>query len=294
MKLIKPSFEILEQEFPVRKLDMSAEQHKNALLDAMYKHIELCGRTCYKSTDKITEDSAKPFVDRMIESSHLAMVEHATIYLHLTMASRDQYFKYCTNKYSKANSTGSAEHDTWEGFITSNMRVLIENGWMEDLQYICIPTEHHAKRHTVKFICNRQVSHEFVRHRGSLGFGFAQESTRYCNYSRERFGGELIFIYPCWMTNLQEEDWGPMFHALHQIEKDYFQLIADGWKPQQAATILPNALKTELIMTGFEEDWSHFFDLRALGTTGAPHPQAMELAKPLLKEFINRGYLKMP
>lgn len=123
-------------------------------------------------------------------------------------------------------------------------------------------------------------------------FSFAQESTRYCNYSKDKFGNELTFIYPCWMPELQEDDWGPFFHAVYQIEKDYLQLIKDGWKPQEAATILPNALKTELIMTGFIDDWKHFFQLRALGTTGAPHPQAKELALPLYEEFIKRGLIK--
>lgn len=113
----------------------------------------------------------------------------------------------------------------------------------------------------------------------------------YCNYTKDKFGKELTFIKPCWVPDLQEDDWGPMFHALYQIEKDYFQLIEAGWKPQEAATILPNALKTELIMTGFEKDWKHFFDLRALGTTGAPHPQAQELAMPLYKEFVKLNYI---
>ena len=161
MKLIKPSFEILEQA---------------PGMEGLYKQIELAGRTCYKSENYITEDSAKEFVDRMIKLGHGAMLEHGTVYLSLDMASREQYFKYCYNKFSKANSTGNAEYSTWRGFVTTNLRVLVENEWMDDLQYICEPTEHHEKRHTVKFTCDRGVSHEFVRHRV---FSFAQESTRY-------------------------------------------------------------------------------------------------------------------
>lgn len=161
MRLIKPSFEIKEQE---------------SGLSGIYKQIEWAGRHCYKSLDKITEDSAKEFVDRMIKSGHGAMLEHGTIYLSLDMTSREQYFKYCYNKFSKANSIGNAEYSTWRGFVTTNLRVLVENGWMDDLQYICEPTEYHEKRHTVKFTCDRGVSHEFVRHRV---FSFAQESTRY-------------------------------------------------------------------------------------------------------------------
>ena len=125
----------------------------------------MAGRTCYKSEDKITEDSAKEFVDRMIKSGHGAMLEHGTVYLALDMASRELYFKYCTNKYSKANSIGRAVDYSWKGFVTTNLRVLVENDWMSDLAYLCEPTEYHEKRITVKFVCDRGVSHEFVRHK---------------------------------------------------------------------------------------------------------------------------------
>lgn len=277
MKLIKPSFEILEQ-LPG--------------LEGLYKQIELAGRTCYKSEDKITEDSAKEFVDRMIKSGHGAMLEHGTVYLSLDMTSREQYFKYCYNKFSKANSTGSAEYSTWRGFVTTNLRVLVENDWLEDLQYICEPTEYHERRHTVKFICDRGVSHEFVRHRV---FSFAQESTRYCNYSKDKFGNEITFVFPIWMDEELLNSYGS-YHTvarsntpesifiagLNNAEKDYLSLINIGWKAQEARAILPNALKTELVMTGFESDWKHFFELRC---PGSAHPQARELAIPLQEKF---------
>ena len=283
MKLIKPSFEILE--------------HLPGL-EGVYKQIELAGRTCYKSEDKITEDSAKEFVDRMIKSGHGAMLEHGTIYLNLDMTSREQYFKYCYNKFSKANSTGSAEYGTWRGFVTTNLRVLVENDWMEDLQYLCEPTEYHEKRHTVKFVCDRGVSHEFVRHRV---FSFAQESTRYCNYSKDKFGNEITFIFPIWMDEELLKSYGS-YHTvarsntpesifiagLNNAEKDYLNLINIGWKAQEARAILPNALKTELVMTGFESDWKHFFELR---DAGSAHPQARELAQPLHKLFIEKKWL---
>ena len=153
MQLIKPSFIIIEQE---------------SGLEGMYKQIELAGRTCYKSEDKITKTSAKEFVDRMIKSGHGAMLEHGTVYLSLDMPSREQYFKYCYNKFSKAKSTGSAEHSTWKGFVTTNLRVLVENGWLEDLKYQSEPTEYHEKRITVKVTCDRGVTHEFVRHNNLL------------------------------------------------------------------------------------------------------------------------------
>lgn len=276
MKLINPSFEILEQGFSI---------------DAVYKHIELCGRTCYKSVDKIIEDSAISFVDRMIKSQHCAMLEHGTIYLSKRILCLTDIFlhKYLTNKYSKVYIVNDV------AYITTNYRVIIENGWNEDLKYLCNPTEHHEKRITVKFVCNRQVSHEFVRHRV---FSFAQESTRYCNYTKDKFDGQLTFIKPCWI----KEEYVPgeykgsdqfivLIEYLENVESTYNFMINSGWKPQQAATVLPNAIKTELIMTGFISDWRHFFNLRAKGTTGAPHPQAKELAEPLMNEFINRKYM---
>lgn len=297
MKLIKPSFEILEQ-LPG--------------LEGMYKQIELAGRTCYKSEDKITEDSAKEFVDRMIKSGHGAMLEHGTVYLSLDMTSREQYFKYCYNKFSKANSTGNAEYSTWRGFVTTNLRVLVENNWLEDLQYISEPTEYHEKRHTVKFTCDRGVSHEFVRHRV---FSFAQESTRYCNYSKDKFGNEITCILPPWLSEndlpkgfgYTSDDWGSLIcefyyeatekgksegftiepvrnfvFALQTSEQLYFSLLKEGWKAQEARSVLPNALKTELVMTGFKSDWKHFFELRC---PGSAHPQARELAIPLQEKF---------
>ena len=180
MKLIKPSYEILPQ---------------SPGLDEVYKQIEIAGRTCYKSEDKITLDSAKGFVERMIKSGHGAMLEHGTVYLTIYPHDAITGYKYRNNKYSKYFERRIREEPTPEvtKYVTTNYRVLVENSWLDDLKYICEPTEFHEKRITVKFICDRGVSHEFVRHRV---FSFAQESTRYCNYSKEKFGNELTFILP--------------------------------------------------------------------------------------------------
>lgn len=144
MKLIKPSFEILDQQCG---------------LEGIYKQIEIAGRTCYKSEDKITEDSAKEFVDRMIKSGHGAMLEHGTVYLTMQYGinreESDSIEKYVKNKYSKSTMD---EHGKYH--ITTNLRVLVENDWMDDLQYICEPTEYHEKRVSVKFICDTGVSHK--------------------------------------------------------------------------------------------------------------------------------------
>lgn len=279
MKLIKPSFEIWEQ---------------SAGLEGVYKHIEKVGRVCYKSEDKITEDSAKPFVDRMIKSGHGAMLEHGTVYLQyeVVKGAINPLTKYYLNKYSKVKAKEGAIGETMRLFVTTNLRVLVENGWLDDLQYICEPTEYHERRVTVHFVCDRGVSHEFVRHRV---MSFAQESTRYCNYSKDKFGGEITFVLPNWMTSpiwYENDKAGHIFLQTMKISEDvYLELLSEGWIPQQARAVLPNSLKTELVVTGFTSDWNHFFDLRARGTTGAPHPQAKELAEPLMKEFIARKYI---
>lgn len=302
MKLCKPLFEIWEQ---------------SAGLEGVYKQIERAGRVCYKSEDKITEDSAKPFVDRMIKSGHNAMLEHGTVYLKFLWDGKTCELcnqtlpcklldKYCINKYSIVNYNGN------DIYITTNFRVLVENGWLDDLKYICEPTEYHERRVTVHFVCDRGVSHEFVRHRV---MSFAQESTRYCNYSKDKFGNELTFIIPCWLDiptghyaywdgdwcdidkmkiqlpEGEHKDIDAFLWTLNNAETHYTLLINSGWKPQEARAVLPNSLKTELVVTGFTSDWKHFFGLRAIGTTGAPHPQAKELAEPLMKEFIARKYI---
>jgi thymidylate synthase (FAD) len=292
MKLIKPSFEIWEQ---------------SVGLEGAYKQIEKVGRVCYKSEDKITEDSAKPFVDRMIKSGHGAMLEHGTIYMEFVPYKNHPMPKfYIYNPYSKVVECGG------NMYVTTNMRVLVENERLNDLQYICKPTEFHERRVTVHFTCDRGVSHEFVRHRV---MSFAQESTRYCNYSKDKFGNEITFIIPCWLDiptgqyvywdgdwcdvdkmkiqlpEREHKDIDAFLWTLNNAETHYTLLINSGWKPQEARAVLPNSLKTELVVTGFTSDWNHFFDLRARGTTGAPHPQAKELAEPLMKEFIARKYI---
>jgi thymidylate synthase (FAD) len=299
MKIIKPDFEIWNQEEG---------------LEGVYKQIERAGRVCYKSEDKITEDSAKEFVERMVKSGHGAMLEHGTIYLNVpeqtyTETLEDEFGKfnnpnnglvdrYRKNKYSKVNSVAADEElrkkypkvrpfKLTHHYITTNLRVIVENGWEEDLEWQCEPTEHHEKRITAKFICDRGVSHEFVRHRV---FSFAQESTRYCNYSKDKFGNEITFIHPCWIEDNQDTyDRWCFYESLSKAEEVYFRLLKHGWTPQQARAVLPNSLKTELVMTGFVSDWEHFFKLR---DAGSAHPQARELAHPLHEEFKNRNLLK--
>ena len=151
MRLIKSSYKILPQA---------------PGLDGVYEIIELAGRICYKSSDKITEDSAKPFVDRMINSKHFAMLEHGTVYLDFTDDITEARKRYIKNPYSKVyKNTLEEDWDYPHLYVVTNFRVIVENNWMDDLQYICEPTEYHEKRVAVKFICDRGVSHELVRHK---------------------------------------------------------------------------------------------------------------------------------
>lgn len=269
MRLIKPNLEILEQQ---------------PGLDGIYKQIELASRTCYKSEDKITEDSAKAFVDRMIASGHGAMLEHGTVYLDLPNSARDfcAVEDYAMNKYSRL--VVIEENGMFHNYVTTNLRVLVENDWLDDLQYICEPTEHHEKRITVKWTCDRGVSHEFVRHRV---FSFAMESTRYCNYSKDKFGNELTFIIPTWYAEDPKNDKECCMNSEFELtceecEKSYLRVLSWGGKPQEARQYLPFSLKTELVMTGFESDWKHFFSLRSpkYGAKGV-HPDAAYLADKL-------------
>lgn len=317
MKLVKPSFEI--------------KNHGYSLQD-IYKHIEWVGRHCYKSHDKITETSAEEFVNRMIKSGHGAMLEHGTVYLTIPgehepdeWGRADVFINYKGsyryNKYSKVMV------EYWEQepvgtqcefckkiprsrlHITTNLRVLVENNWLDDLKYLCEPTEYHEKRITVKFITDQGILRELTRHRV---FSFAVESTRYCNYSKDKFGNEVTFILPSWMDEIQlgthdsykiidqispfdlntfntdDREELIFLSSLAFSEIQYFNLLNKGWKPQQARNVLPLATKCEIIMTGFASDWKHFFDLR---DAVSAHPQARELAEPLHKEFINRQYI---
>ena len=277
MKLIESKVEVIEQQ---------------PGLEGVYKQIELAGRTCYKSEDKITEDSAKAFVDRMIKSKHGAMLEHGTVYLKATA-------KYCIehdywdmpqklfasffnkNKYSKLRTVES--EDACDCYITTNMRVIVENNLFECLKYICEPTEHHEKRITARFTCDMGVGRELTRHRT---LSFAQESTRYCNYGKSKFGSELIFIRPEWYKKTLENTHAGFERFLEEAQEIYIALLDQGYAAQEARQALPLALKTEIVVTGFESDWEHFFSLRSpkYGAQGV-HPDMAKLADELYEKL---------
>ena len=191
MRIVSPGFEILT---PVDS-------------EAILKHIELCGRTCYKSEKKITDESCRTFVQSIIKRGHEAVLEHFNI--------------------------------------------------------------------TVKFICDRGVSHEIVRHRLA---SYCQESTRYCNYSKDDFSGEITVVEPFYLEpdTLAYNAWK---EACEAAEAAYFSLLDWGCTPQEARAVLPNSLKTEVVMTANLREWRHFFKLRC---ATAAHPQMREVATPLL------------
>lgn len=295
MKINNPSFEIWEQ---------------GSGIDGIYRQVERAGRVCYKSEDHQTEDSARPFVNRMIQSQHTAMLEHATVYLQ-AVGNPNPLEKYRHDRFSRVNdAVGEALA------VTTNLRVLVQNGWMDDLdRYLCEPTPYHERRVTVHFTTQVAITREFNRHRAN---SMAEQSTRYCNYSKAKFGNEITINLPTWVESLQGStqqageaslsetaflalakkvaegsaaDYENWLFANLAAEKVYMNLIAAGRKPQEARVILPLDTNTELVHTAFLSDWLHFFDLRALGTTGAPHPDAKAIAMPLYEAFKEKGWI---
>lgn len=286
MKIQKPQYEIWMQ---------------NPGELGIYQQIERAGRVCYKSENNTTEDSAKPFVGRMIEHEHYAMLEHGTVYL---TCNHGELPFYASNKFSHVNTIDGKD------YITTNLRVMAENKTLEDLKYRAdFEKDKHELRITVHFTTQIAITREYNRHRAN---SMAEQSTRYCNYSKNKFGSEISINLPTWVkgdfeadnekfvelcedvANEETSDWTPIdawLFANQAAEFAYMKLVAMGCKPQEARVILPLDTNTELVHTAFVSDWKHFFDLRALGTTGAPHPDAKILAEPLYEEFKERGYI---
>ena len=273
MKLCKPLYKIIEQEPGI---------------NGIYKMIEHAGRVCYKSEDKITEDSAKSFVERMVKSKHLSVLEHGTVYLDIPNSAGDYDLVpfFASNPYSRV--VIKPMDDRVHNYITTNFRVIVENfaeEYIPDvLQYVCEPIESHKKRITVKFTSDIHFYKDITRHRT---MSFSIESTRFCNYSQDKFGNEINFATPIWLKEEEELEFEEDLKVLEQL---YFKWLNKGWQPQQAAYFLAQGTKADVVMTGFVSDYKHFFDLRALGTTGNPHPTVKELALPLLNEFTTRKY----
>ncbi len=173
-----------------------------------------------------------------------------------------------------ARTCYKSEGKIQEGSAAKMVASLIKSGHEAMLEHASV---------TVKFVVDRGISHELVRHRLA---SFAQESTRYCNYSKDDFGSEITFIIPEYLE-YKSEGWNIWKESMKQAEDAYFKMLDFELSPQQARAVLPNSLKTEVVMTANLREWRHFFKLRALGTTGKPHPQMLEVTVPLLEDMKN-------
>jgi thymidylate synthase (FAD) len=293
--------------------------------------IEWIGRTCYKSADKITDESAEKFVANLIKRGHEAMLEHASFCfkvdrstwfnLRITASHLETFgfksFLRFTCDYIEGEDrplvSGNvrawrdffkAYHDTYKmlhygfgKFIQENPVLFPE--WQDayfargliDGDFIHIGTDdlktvNEYMTHcdvTVRFVVDRGISHEIVRHR--LG-SFAQESTRYCNYAKDKFGGQITFIIPE-AFKYGSDEWKMWKEQMESAENTYLTMIDKGVSPEWARGVLGANLKTELIMTANCAEWKHFFNLRACNSTGKAHPQMLEVSRPLLDSFKN-------
>ena len=300
MKLIKQNFEILEQ--------------KDFSLIGIKKFIERCGRVCYKSEDRITDDSYEKFVNMLESRGHDRPLEFGTVHLKMPWKTFSNFTGFCISKgfwdscWIKYNIDRESEDKMV--YITTNYRYYKKLGTLKPLYgYVSMErffteedNKFYPKRYTVHFITSRGIMDEFRTH---VGLSHLAESSRYCSYDKNRFGNELTFIIPNWFnkyinadySNFNTSDWNigldiddaetNWLYAMMYSEKAYISSINHGMKPQQARAVLPNSLKTELIMTGFDNDLKHFFELRSIGVTGAPHPQAKELAD-MVKDKFNK------
>lgn len=314
---------------------------------APYQFIEKVGRTCYKSEDRITPDSAVKFVQGLVERKHFAMIEHFWVHLIVDgdfLAELEQRghldyarFMYCTvvcpemdsnyitfvsaplrrflelqdNVTLMSTSYYPITYKVWSAVAhqfpevfhapfdeTTGVKVVLD----EDLflqaikDTVCfaeedlVPELMKHRTHTFWFKCDRGVSHEIVRHRVA---SFAQESTRYCNYSKEKFGNEITVIEPLFFEKWYDErqnclsvKYSLWENSCEYAESHYFALLGEGATPQEARSVLPNSLKTEIIVTANEREWQHIANLRYKGTTGSPHPQMVEVMTPVYHELI--------
>lgn len=243
------------------------------------QQIEIAARTCYKSENKITEDSAKEMMGKLVTSKHLSMLEHGTVYLKFDQSKVPDTMvsKYYLNPYSKAKF----KDESGMAYITTNYRVLYEHGWTKDLKYWCEPTDNHVKRYTFRLTTSIGIVRELLRHRV---FSFANESTRYVNYNKK---DEFCFIKPYWYDECDFVLQNRFDYICNAAIGAYNFVLQHKYPPQAAREVLPLCTKSELIMTGFEDDWNNFLDVRLKGTTGKPHPDMVVLAQ-MIQDELNK------
>ena len=296
MKLIKQSFQFVNQ--------------KGFTLKDIYKHIEYCARISYKSQDKITDTSYEKFVNMLKSRGHDRPLEFGTVHLKMILPDFQGFmnsmltFGILNNIWIKSTHVGDIV------YITTNYRYYLNiiKYFPNIKEYFTEEdNEHYPKRYTVHMILDRGVMDEFRTH---VGLSHLAESTRYCNYSKDKFNNEVTFIKPCWL-DMHDTDEGrevtrnwnfdildgcsiiaeesefddardAFLTSLNVAEHCYLELLQKGWTPQQARSVLPLGIKSELISCGFEDAWSNFFKRR-----DAPdaHPMAQEIAKPMHEKF---------
>ena len=331
MKVIKPSVTYLD------KRGMTP-----------YQFIEKVGRTCYKSENRITEDSAIKFVRGLVDRNHYAMIEHYWVhlvveadipyaltelglndvkkYMHFSILDNGVTYISCPLRVFLDNIDIIEDlhnpyiypvQDMWQCVVnefpdifglptksTTLGKYLTEEDFCsklaKGLEQLGVSSDRISEEltkhitHTLHFICDRGVTHELVRHRPC---SFAQESQRYCNYGLDKFDNEITFIEPLffnrWIDNIlpscQTDEYFLWQSACELAEKRYFQLLDLGKTPQEARTVLPNSTKTEIIITTNEREWQHILNLRYHGTTGAPHPQMLEVMTIAQKLLIDES-----
>ena len=289
MKLIKQSFEILEQ--------------KDFTIKGIKQFVERCARVSYKSEDRMTDTSYEKFVGMLESRDHARPLEFGTVHLRMSDAQFECLQTLLMDKvyndyWIKYNVIDTEDEDNC--YITTNYRYYLElckydKGISEYLDPSDSPF--YPRRYTVHMILDRGVMDEFRTH---VGLSHLAESTRYCNYSKDKFNNEVTFVIPSWCNSLIEgskQEYSPFeingdevefMNALQNAQNSYLSLLKMGWTPQQARSVLPLGIKSELISCGFEDAWKNFFYRR-----DAPdaHPMAQEIAKPMHKEFVERGFI---
>ena len=301
MKLIKQSFEILEQ--------------KDFTIKGIKQFVERCARVSYKSEDRMTDTSYEKFVNMLESRGHDRPLEFGTVHLKMTQSDFQVFIlslltiDMLNNIWIKYTKAGDIV------YITTNYRYYLDIAK-------CLPNvkeyfteednEYYPKRYTVHMILDRGVMDEFRTH---VGLSHLAESTRYCNYSKDKFNNEVTFVIPSWMdfpeisidlgnydkTSVRSKDGnvhiidtrppyveGDFIRSLCEAESNYLSIVRNGWTPQQARSVLPLGIKSELISCGFEDAWTNFMRRRDAKDA---HPMAQEIAKPMHKEFIERGFI---
>lgn len=282
------------------------EWHCGYTLPEIWSHIAKCARVCYQSEPRNNGETDEEFVKRVILRNHsleeigksrklqlnlhLSVLEQGTVYLDIPyLANKERLCVFFSNTYSRFKCYEIEDSsDTYNIAITTNMRAIVENGCTDLLKYICAPTKYHYLRTTFNITTDIGVARELARHRTH---SISEESTRYCNYSKDKFNNELTFIKPCWLndeklklygdyhTVIRDKSPESIFIAnLNNVERDYLDLIKLGWTPQQARQILPLSTKVQTIHTAFESDWAEFISLRADACSGSVHPNMKVIA----------------